>query len=232
MSQSESARERAACDPERVIEADEATPRRPEQPLPKLVSAAGLLLAATSVMPWTPEGLSFFDLLRGEFSRGVLEGFLMLVGFGSPFLFGVTVAMAPVTLAPAVARQIVRVPIAFMHSQLVLVMIVLTMAGAGVATLPMLGFALVSGVFLAMHTARTHAEGGGPRVGWYARWGGMVVAAIGAWMELQQAGDLSFGWGLHIALAAGLAMVALLARTPLSDAAPEQAAGQRPSTLF
>lgn len=232
MSQSESARERVACDPERVIEADEATPRRPEQPLPKLVSATGLLLAATSVMPWTPEGLSFFDLLRGEFSRGVLEGFLMLVGFGSPFLFGLTVAMAPVTLPPAVARQIVRVPIAFMHSQLVLVMIVLTMAGAGVATLPMLGFALVSGVFLAMHTARTHAEGGGPRVGWYARWGGMVVAAIGAWMELQQAGDLSFGWGLHIALAAGLAMVALLARTPLSDAAPEQAAGQRPSTLF
>lgn len=221
-----------ACDPERVNEGDEPTTQRSELPLPKLVAAAGVALAGSAVMPWTPEGLSFVDLLRGEFSRGVLEGFLMLVGFGSPFLFGTAIASAPSLLPPAIARQVVRVPIAFMHSQLVLVMIVLTMAGAGVATLPMLGFALVSGVFLAIHTARTHAEGGGPRVGWYARWGGMVVAAIGAWMELQQVGDLSFGWGLHVALASGLAIVAFLARTPLGDAAPEHATGQRPSTLF
>ncbi|MCR9162283.1 MAG: hypothetical protein ACE37F_31140 [Nannocystaceae bacterium] len=213
-------------------EVDEPAPRRPEEPVPSAVSIAGLVLVASASMPWTPDGLSFFDLLRGEFARGVLEGFLMLVGFGSPFLFGIAIALAPRLLSPPVARQIVRVPIAFMHSQLVLVMIVLTMAGAGVATLPMLGFALVSGVLLAIHTARTHAEGGGPRVGWYARWGGMVVAAIGAWMELQRVGDLSFGWGLHVALAAGVAIVALLARTPLGDAAPEQALGQRPSTLF
>ncbi len=221
-----------ACDPGRVTETHESGPRRPEQPLPKLVAAAGLALAVSAAMPWTPEGLSFFDLLRGEFARGVLEGFLMLVGFGSPFLFGIAIAIAPLLLPPAIARQIVRVPIAFMHSQLVLVMIVLTMAGAGIATLPMLGFALVSGVFLAIHTARTHAEGGGPRVGWYARWGGMVVAAIGAWMELQQVGDLAFGWGLHVALVSGLAIVVFLARTPLGDAAPEQAMGPRPSTLI
>ena len=189
-------------------------------------------MAISSAMPWTPEGASFLELLRGEFGRGVLEGLLMLVGFGSPFLFGVGVAIVPLVAAPAVARQLVRVPIAFMHSQLLLVMIVLWLAGAGLATLPMLGFAVVSGVFLAVHTARTHAEAGGPRLGWYTRWGGMMVAAVTGWMELQQAGDLYFGWGLHVALGCGLGIVASLAGRRLGDAAPAQPETRRPSTLF
>lgn len=215
-----------------VVDEEERPSARPEQSLPKLTSAGGLLLAISSAMPWTPEGASFLDLLRGEFGRGALEGLLMLVGFGSPFLFGVALAIAPLVLPPAIARQIVRVPIAFMHSQLVLVMIVLSLAGAGLATLPMLGFAVVSGVFMAVHTARTHAEAGGPRLGWYARWGGMMVAAITGWMELQQAGDLSFGWGLHVALACGLTIVASLGARRLGDAAPAQPETQRSSTLF
>ena len=214
------------------MDEDERPSARPEQSLPKLAAAAGLALAVSSAMPWTPEGASFLELLRGEFGRGVLEGLLMLVGFGSPFLFGLTVAVVPFVLPPAIARQLVRIPIAFMHSQLVLVMIVLALAGAGVATLPMLGFALVSGVFLAVHTARTHAEAGGPRLGWYVRWGGMMVAAITGWMELQRAGDLTFGWGLHVALASGLAIVASLAGRRLGDPAPAEPETQRPSTLF
>jgi len=215
-----------------VVDEEERPSARPEQPLPKLASLGGLILGVSSAMPWTPEGASFLDLLRGEFGRGALEGLLMLVGFGSPFLFGVALAIAPLALPPAIARQIVRVPIAFMHSQLVLVMIVLSLAGAGLATLPMLGFALVSGVFLAVHTARTHAEAGGPRLGWYARWGGMMVTAITAWMELQQAGELSFGWGLHVALGCGLGIVASLGARRLGDAAPAQPETQRASTLF
>jgi|GEM_PF-1330222 len=219
------------CDP-RVVSNDEPVVPRPEQPLPLLTAVAGVLLTVSSALPWTPQGLSFLDLLRAEFSRGLLEGLLMIVGFGSPFLFGLAVAVVPRVLPPAVARRVLRVPIAFMHSQLVLVTIVLVMAGRGIATLPMLGFALVSGVFLAIFTARAHAEGDGPRVGWYVRWGGMVVAAVTAWMELQQVGDLVFGWGLHVALGSALLMVAALGRRPLGEAAPARAEGPRPSTLI
>lgn len=216
-----------------MVDEDEHAATRPEQPLPKSVAALSLALACSSALPWTPEGLSFLEMLRAEFSRGALEGVLMLVGFGSPFLFGLAAVVAPLTLAPALARQIVRIPLAFMHSQLLLVMIVLAFAGAGTATLPMLGFALVSGVFLAVHTARMHAEGGGPRLGWYVRWGGVVVAAIGGWMELQQAAsDLAFGAGLHVALGCGVLIVAALANRPLGDAAPAQPDVPRPSTLI
>jgi hypothetical protein len=217
------------------VQEHEDIPRlRPESALPKTTLFAGALLALTCALPWTPTGLSFLDLLRAELSRGVLEGLLMLVGFGSPFLFGVAVAVAPATLSAPLARRVVRVPLAFMHSQLVLVALVLWLADGAMASLPLLGFAVVSGVRLAVHTARAHAEGDGPRVGWYARWGGMVVVAVAAWMELQQTADVEFGWGLHVALAAGLAMVASLGRRPLGDAAPENpdADEPRPSTLF
>ena len=205
---------------------------RPEVALPKLSLLAAAVLVVSSGLPWTPSGLSFLDLLGAEFSRGVLEGLLMLVGFGSPFLFGLAVAVAPLALPPPIARRVIRVPLAFMHSQLVLVAIVLWLAGDAKATLPMLGFAVVAGVRLAVHTARAHAEGDGPRVGWYVRWGGMVVAGVAGWMELQQVGDLAFGWGLHVALAAGVLMVASLAGRPLGDAAPGRPTQPRPSTLF
>lgn len=221
-----------ACDPAPVVEDGEPVMARPEASLPALAAVAGLVLAASSAMPWTPEGHSFLALLRSEFSRGVLEGLLMMVGFGSPFLFGIAVAAAPLACPPPIARRILRVPIAFMHSQLVLVALVLWLSGVSVAALPLLGFALVSGVRLAIHTAHTHADGDGPRVGWYVRWGGMVVVAIAAWMELQRTGDLAFGWGLHVALLAGLAMVGTLAGRTLGSAAPGLPDEPRASTLF
>lgn len=215
-----------------MVDEGEPVTARPEAALPKSVALAGFVLTVSSALPWTPEGHSFLALLRSEFSRGVLEGLLMMVGFGSPFLFGLAVAVAPLACPPSIARRIIRIPVAFMHSQLVLVALVLWLSGVSVAALPLLGFALVSGVRLAVHTARAHAEGDGPRVGWYVRWGGMVVAAIAAWMELQRTGDLAFGWGLHVALLAGLGMAGALAGRPLGSAAPGVPSEPRPSTLF
>lgn len=221
-----------ACDPAPVVDDSEPVMARPEAPLPRLAAVAGLVLAVSSAMPWTPEGHSFLAVLRSEFSRGVLEGLLMMVGFGSPFLFGIAVAVAPLACPPSIARRILRIPVAFMHSQLVLVALVLWLSGVSIAALPLLGFALVSGVRLAIHTARAHAEGDGPRVGWYVRWGGMLVAAIAAWMELQRTGDLAFGWGLHVALLAGVGMVGALAGRALGSAAPGLPDEPRASTLF
>lgn len=200
--------------------------------MPRLSQLAGVLLAVSAVLPLTPEGHSFLTLLQTEFSRGLLEGLLMMVGFGSPFLFGIAVAVVPSVAPSPIARRILRIPLAFLHSQLVLVALVIWLAGDAIAELALLGFALVSGVRLAMHTARAHAEGDGPQVAWYVRWGGMMVAAVCGWMELQQLGDLAFGIGLHVAFASAVAMVASLGRTPLGAAAPAREAQPRPSTLF
>ncbi len=203
-----------------------------ETPVPVVASIGGLILAVSSALPWTPEGHSFLALLVAEFSRGVLEGLMMMLGFGSPFLFGLGVVVLPRVLPPPLARRILRIPLAFMHSQLVLVAIVLWLADAAVATLPMLGFALVSGVLLAVHTARAHAEGDGPQVGWYVRWGGTMVAAICAWMELQRLADVDFGWGLHVALGAGVLMAASLVGQSVDRPAPTEPEVPRPSTLL
>ncbi len=211
---------------------DEVVEPRTEASIPRLSQVAGLLLAVSSALPLTPEGHSFLTLLQAEFSRGVLEGLLMLVGFGSPFLFGLAVAVAPSAAPPPIARRVLRIPLAFLHSQLVLVALVIWLAGDAIAELALLGFALVSGVRLAMHTARAHAEGDGPQVAWYVRWGGMMVGAVCGWMELQQIGDLAFGMGLHVALASAVAMVASLGATPLGAAAPGRPVEPRPSTLL
>ncbi len=188
--------------------------------MPRLAMLAGAALAVSSALPITPDGYSFLALLRGEFQRGVLEGLLMLVGFGSPFLLGLAVAIVPWSVAPWIGRRIVRLPIAFMHSQLVLVALVIWLAGNAIADLALLGFAIVSGVRLAVHTARGHSEGDGPQLAWYVRWGGMMVAAICAWVELQRASGLELGLGLHVALGSGVLMAASLGTRPLSAAAP------------
>ncbi len=219
-----------ACDPRPV--SDNAASPRPEAPVPISACVAGLALAVSSAFPWAPDGRSFLALLSEEFSRGALEGLLMMLGFGSPFLFGLGVSILPRTVPYPIARRILRLPLAFMHSQLVLVAIVLWLGDAAVASLPLLGFALVSGVLLAVHTARAHAEGDGPQVGWYVRWGGMIVAGICAWMELQRAADIYFGLGLHVALVAGVLMAVSLVGRSIGAAAPAQAQVRRPSTLL
>lgn len=191
-----------------------------ETPVPRLATIAGLVLALSSALPITPDGHSFLDLLRAELARGATEGLMMLVGFGSPYLLGLAIAIVPWVARPGIGRRVVRVPLAFLHSQLVLVALLLWLRGNAIADLALLGFAIVAGVRLAMHTARAHAEGDGPQLAWYVRWAGMMLTAICAWMELQQIAGFSFGVALHVALGCGLVMVASLGTRSLSKAAP------------
>jgi hypothetical protein len=201
---------------------EEATP--PPKPVPKLAAVGGLVVAVSAFLPLHPEGLSFFDLFLIELSRGLLEGLLMLVSFGSPYLFGLTVALAP-WLPSTVDARVVRIPVALMHSQLLLVAIVLVSAGEAVAPFALLGFAVVSGGYLALHTARANAEGRapvdpqapstafvGPAAAWYAQWGAMVIAGIAAWTELQRVGGVALGYGLHVLLGGALMILAVTAR--------------------
>ncbi len=126
-------------------------------------------------------------------------------------MFGSSVALCALVFTPELGRKVVRIPIALMHSQLVLVAIALWLGGEVVAPYALLGFALVGGFGLALYTANANAGGKGPSLCWYVRWGGMVVAGVAAWMELQHLDDVAFGMGLHVAFVSALAL-AVLAR--------------------
>lgn len=192
----------------------------PEPTPPRTTALGALVLVISSTLPLAPDGRSYLAMLLDELSRGLLEGLLMLIGFGSPYLFGLAVILGILWLPPRLARQIVRVPIAMMHSQLMLVALVLWRLGDAVAAVPLLGFATVSGVYMALHSARTFAEGDGPSLPWYVRWGAMVVAAVGGWCELQRLGGVELGLGLHVALSGALIMLVSMGGTSYRSAVP------------
>lgn len=194
---------------------------------PRSVALLSLALVGSAALPWTPSGESFLSLLLDAFSGHLLEGLLTLVGFGSPFLFGLAVVIGVVLLPPGTAKKVVRVPIAFMHSQLLLVALVIFFAGDAVASAALLGFAAVSGVRLAFHTASRTASGPGPSFVWYVRWGAMVIAAVGAWAELQRIDGVALGWGLHVALGSALLIVATLGFTVVAE--PARPASDEPA---
>jgi hypothetical protein len=194
----------------------------PEEPtIPKLTAVFGLGLAGSIALPLLPDGTSFVDLVIEAFARALLEGVLLLVGYGSPFLFGLAAALGILVLEPAVARRVVRIPIAFMHSQLLLVAIVLMMArDRVVAAVALLGFAIVTALAFAMHTARTRAEGDGPSLAWYVRWGAIVVAGVAGWTRLQRVAGIELGLAVDVALVSSVLMIVVLGRRLFRAAAP------------
>jgi hypothetical protein len=192
-----------------------------EPTIHKGIAVLGLVLAGSAAMPWLPDGATFVDLVIEAFHRSVLEAVLLTVGFGSPFLFGLCVALGILALRPPIARRLVRLPIGFMHSQLVLVAIVMMTERERVAgAVALLGFAVVSALRFAFHSARTRAEGDGPSLAWLVRWGAMIVAGVAGWMELQRVADIAFGRGLDVALASAVLMILAFGHRRFRAAAP------------
>ncbi len=203
-----------------------ATGPTPQEPrINKLTAVFALGLAASAALPLLRDGTSFLELVIEAFGRSVLEGFLLKVGFGSPFLFGLTAAIGILALERSVARRIVRIPVAFMHSQLLLVAITLmTARDSVVAAVALVGLAIVAASRFALHTARTRAEGDGPSLAWYVQWGAVIVAGVAGWMRLQRVVGIELGIGLDVALGCAVAMVVTLGRHRFRAAAPMPAA--------
>lgn len=189
----------------------------PEPPLPGRVTLFGLTMVAAAFFPLLPDGRRFIDLVVEAFGRSPVEGFITVIGLGSPFVFGLAVAIASRISVPAFASRLVRPPIAIMHSQLILVAWFAFSSGMAVAGLPFLGFSIVSGIYFAVHQASARASGTTPTLRWHVRWGAMMVMAICAWGRLQMFGGITFGWGLTIAL--GSAAMLLRATRPELPAA-------------
>lgn len=183
-----------------------------EASLPGGVALLGLAMALSAGLPLTPEGAPFVRLVLEEFRRGAMEGMMMIAGFGSPFVFGLTIFVGHLFFPPETAKRIVRLPVSLLHSQLLLVAFVVWRHGESVAAPALLGVAVVGVVYLVMHTAKTHASGNGPSLVWYARWGATMIAAVAAWGRLQVLAEVRLGIAVDVMLACALLIVFIIER--------------------
>lgn len=170
----------------------------------------GLVLFACAFVPLTPAGRSFAQVARETFGEGVLPGIVMVLGFGSPFLFGLAVAVGVWLRDDAAAARLVRNPVTMMQSQLLLVAWVIWRQDPdAVASLPLFGFAVVGGLYVVQHSASERASGGAASFAWYVRWGATVIAAVAGWLWLQRSAGLTMGRAVDVA---GLCALALMMR--------------------
>jgi hypothetical protein len=177
--------------------------------VPRSAAVLGLVLFACAFLPLTPTGRSFVAVLRDTFAESVLHGLVMAVGFGSPFLFGLGVAVGTWMRDDEIAARLVRNPVTMLHSQLILIAWVIWRSDDdAVAALPLLGFAVVSGLYLVFHSATERASGRSLSFAWTVRWGAMMIAAVAGWLLLQRTAGLHMGRAVEVAglCALGLAL--------------------------
>ena len=189
----------------------------PERELPRALLVPALVVFAAIVMPLHPDGFSFAQLLYAAFLRSPLEALVVLLGFGSPFLFGLIVALVAgfgERLHPLIAQRLLVTNLSFLHAQLLLVAYVLWSGGQGMLPFALLGFAVVSGgAFVVSHArAAASGEGSGPTPRWLIRWGASVIVAICGWIRLQMLVEVRFGWAVEVVLAGCVAMTVLVIR--------------------
>lgn len=195
----------------------------PAQPLPITLAIPAAILTAAIAAPLTPAGHSFAQLLYAAFLRHPLEGVITLLGFGSPFCFGLitlVLAAAAARTPAALGERLLVGNLSFLHAQLLLVAGLLFFRGQGMLPSALLGFAIVSGGFFVVHHARTSAAAGGvresgprgPTQRWLVRWGATVIVAICGWMRLQTLIDVRFGWAIEVMLGACVMMTVLLTK--------------------
>lgn len=177
-----------------------------------LVHLCGAVIAASAVLPITPDGRSFFALLVAEFERGALAGIMMLAGFGSPFLFGLAIALVALPQLRSLATELVRTPIGLMHGQLLLVAFVVWKSGEAIGAVSLLGFAVIGAIAYARSGSLAP---GGHCIGLQrtVRWGAVMIAGVAAWCKLQRLADLRLGLAVDVLLVAALVLVLATSRS-------------------
>jgi len=178
--------------------------------LPRSATVLGLALFLSAWLPLTPGGRSFVAVALETFGEGLLPGLVMVVGMGSPFLFGLAVAVGSTRRDDQIAVSLVRTPVTMMHSQLLLVSWMIWRHGDAIASLPLLLFAVVSSLYVIQRSAATRAAGRPAPFIWYVRWGATVVAAVAGWLALQRMAGLEMGMAVQIA---GLSALGLVLRS-------------------
>lgn len=141
------------------------------------------------------------------FAEGIFAGLVMVVGYGSPFIFGLTVALGVWSRDDATAAGLVRTPVTMMHSQLLLIAWMIWRHGDAIAALPLLLFAVASGLYVVQHSAAERAAGRHASFRWYVRSGALVVVAVAGWLFVQRLAGFSMGIAVDVA---GLCALLLL----------------------
>jgi hypothetical protein len=190
-------------------------------PLPFSLTLPALALLAAIALPLHPDGHSFAQILYVVLQRSLLDGLIMLLGFGAPFCFGAIVLLLA-GLGPRVPVDVglraLIVNLSLLHAQLLLVAGMLWSRGEGVMLLAFLGFALVSGGYFILQHARATASDTSPAASqramlrWAVRWGATMIVAICGWIRLQMLIGVRLGWAIEVMLAAGVMMTVLLVR--------------------
>lgn len=188
--------------------ADPGTPA-----LPRHSAALGLTLFAAIALPLVDD-VSVLDWLLQIGARDPIAALFGLLTFGSPFLFGLAVAVSGWLRDHGRAAQMIQIPLSLVHA--VLVLHALAVAGAPPVPLRLsfVGFVAVACVYYMFARAEADAADRplGPR--WLARWGGVVLTGVTFWLHFQTFGQRPLGLAVHVALAAAF----LLAATTPRDA--------------
>lgn len=196
--------------------------------LPRTLLLPALTLLAAAAAPLHPDGFSFAQLVYAALLRSPLEAVIVVIGFGSPFLFGAILAVAALlgdgdgeagTRQRDRLRRVLVVNLGLMHAQLVLTAFLLVSGGAGLLPLALLGFALVSGGYFVLEHARLSAQWtvgstheAGPSLPWLARWGATVIVATCGWIRLQTLIGVHLGWAVELVLASCMAIAVITTR--------------------
>lgn len=149
-------------------------------------AVVGLTLFATLALPITAGGPSLLDLLLGSFHDNPFGALLLLVMLGSPQLFGLAVAFAGLMSGErGTARWLVTALVTLMQGMLV--MFATKLIGTRLlAPAALLGFALVTGLYLPFAAGQAEASPRGQlSLRWYVRWGALLIAGLGGWVRVQ-----------------------------------------------
>jgi hypothetical protein len=178
--------------------------------LPAAVRLAGLVLALSAFLPFSPAGTPFWRLALEAFGSSVGLGLLVTFGFGAPFWLGLVFALAPRHKNDALVasnwtwRRLAQGLTSLMHAQLILVSWSIARAGVGIASWSLFGFALVSGLYFASASGRIAAEadsmgGAPPPARWITRWSCTIIVMVALWLRLQAGEGLRLGIALEAA---------------------------------
>jgi hypothetical protein len=181
--------------------------------LPRHAAVFGLTLFASIALPLFG-GVSVLEWLTRIFGRDPVGAVMALLTFGSPFLFGLAVAVAGVTRDRDVAAALIKFPLALVHAMLALYAVFVARVPGVPLRWSFVGFAVVACIYFIYAHAEAEAADRplGPR--WLARWGGVVLAGAGVWLQFQTFGHHPAGSGLYVALAAAVLLAVAVPREP------------------
>lgn len=181
--------------------------------LPRHAAVFGLTLFASITLPLYG-GVSVLEWLARIFGRDPMGGVMALLTFGSPFLFGLAVAAAGFVRDRDLAAALIKFPLALVHAMLALYALFVARAPGVPLRWSFVGFVVVACIYFVYAHAEAEAADRplGPR--WLARWGGVVLAGTGLWLQFQTFGHRPAGAGLYVALAAAALLAATVPREP------------------